>query len=470
VDRSEEHERPLALLRKPAPGVEMQHQRSSGSAERPQVQRTRFGNAEVTEAPTDFGSHGAAIGGVQAMMAAGGNQAMVQLQGGGADGVHAAAAHGISSGGGALPFADKIQQSFGSHDISSVQAHTGPAADKATQAMGASAYATGNHVVLGSGAMDLHTAAHEAAHVVQQRGGVSLKDGVGQSGDKYEQHADAVADAVVAGKSAEGLLDGMAGGARSGAATQMRAVQRDGHAGTNREGNYEDRGNVGQSSYGERNSDGVGVGVSTENGGQVTADREWTIWEGTAPPVPIPGVPGLFLTVTPSVKATVGASFQGLVSGQSQVEFQGNVTGAVDVGLEFGAPPAASIYFRAGPQLQAQASLTFDNQGLQAAAATLSLDATARVGVQAGNGALDYNLVLARANILRVVGFQYTRGRGTTWGAIQPGQDVIDALRWAKRTYDRVAGMATDALNALGGGARRVGSAVSDAYSWLTGR
>ena len=53
---------------------------------------------------------------------------------------------------------------------------------------------------------DLHLAAHEAAHVVQQRQGVSLSTGVGQVGDSYERHADAVADRVVAGQSATDLL------------------------------------------------------------------------------------------------------------------------------------------------------------------------------------------------------------------------------------------------------------------------
>ncbi len=85
--------------------------------------------------------------------------------------------------------------------------------------MGADAYATGDHVVLGRGT-DLHTVAHEAAHVVQQRGGVQLKGGIGAAGDVYERHADSVADAVVGGRSAEALLDG---GAASGA---THAVQR----------------------------------------------------------------------------------------------------------------------------------------------------------------------------------------------------------------------------------------------------
>ncbi len=139
--------------------------------------------------------------------------------------VHAAAAEGVRSGGGRLPHGEQIQRSFGGYDISNVVAHTGAAAEKAAGAMGASAYATGNDVVLGKGGSDLHTVAHEAAHVVQQRAGVSLSGGVGQAGDPYERHADAVADLVVQGKSAEGLLGEMAGGgAPAGAEKVQRGV------------------------------------------------------------------------------------------------------------------------------------------------------------------------------------------------------------------------------------------------------
>jgi hypothetical protein len=106
--------------------------------------------------------------------------------------VHAAAARGTSTPASPLPFSDTLQRAFGRHDISSIHAHTGPEAAASAQAMGAEAYATGDHVVLGQGA-DLHTVAHEAAHVVQQRGGVQLKGGVGSVGDFYERHADAVA-------------------------------------------------------------------------------------------------------------------------------------------------------------------------------------------------------------------------------------------------------------------------------------
>jgi hypothetical protein len=121
------------------------------------------------------------------------------------------AAEGVGAGyGSPIPHLDAIQSAFGRHDVSQVEAHVGGAAADAAADIGAEAYATGNQVAFAR-SPDLHTAAHEAAHVVQQRGGVQLKDGVGRSGDVYERHADAVADRVVKGESAEGLLDEMAG-------------------------------------------------------------------------------------------------------------------------------------------------------------------------------------------------------------------------------------------------------------------
>lgn len=142
-----------------------------------------------------------------------------------ADRVHTAATRGVDGPGQQLPHHDAIQAAFGpAHDVSGIQAHVGGPAAEATGAMGATAYATGDHVAFGS-SPDPHTASHEAAHVVQQRGGVQLKGGVGQSGDVYERHADEVADAVVAGNSAAPILDRMAGGGGGEGAVQQRALQ-----------------------------------------------------------------------------------------------------------------------------------------------------------------------------------------------------------------------------------------------------
>lgn len=135
----------------------------------------------------------------------------------------ATAGRGVASASDPLPHLDAIQGSFGRHDVSGVRSATGGAAAEAAGAMGAQAFATRGKVGF-AGSPDLHTAAHEAAHVVQQRSGVQLKGGVGRSGDVYEQHADQVADAVVSGRSAEGLLDRFAGGGEGGGTSA--AVQR----------------------------------------------------------------------------------------------------------------------------------------------------------------------------------------------------------------------------------------------------
>ncbi len=109
--------------------------------------------------------------------------------------VRSRAAEGVSGTGTALPHHASIATAFGHHDIGHIQAHVGGAAADAAADIGAEAYATGDQVAFAR-PPELHTAAHEAAHVVQQRGGVQLKDGVGRAGDFYEQHADAVADRV----------------------------------------------------------------------------------------------------------------------------------------------------------------------------------------------------------------------------------------------------------------------------------
>lgn len=158
--------------------------------------------------------------------------ATVQRKAAGARGptnVHAAAAAGVRDASGALPYASAIQKAFGRHDIGGVKAAVGGAASQATAAIGATAYATGDRVAFGD-APDLHTAAHEAAHVVQQRSGVQLAGGVGSSGDRYEQHADRVADRVVAGGSAESLLDEMVGGG-GGSSSAVQRHDSPGHVG-----------------------------------------------------------------------------------------------------------------------------------------------------------------------------------------------------------------------------------------------
>lgn len=131
------------------------------------------------------------------------------------------AMEGAGGPGGRLPFRDAIQASFGpEHDVEDIVAHTGPEASASARRLDAKGYATGSDVAF-DGAPDLHTAAHEAAHVMQQRGGVQLKAVGGGAGDVFERHADAVADRVVAGEPAGDLLGG---GAAKASGVQRKAM------------------------------------------------------------------------------------------------------------------------------------------------------------------------------------------------------------------------------------------------------
>ena len=134
----------------------------------------------------------------------------VQMSGGAAA-VKATASQGMKGSAGSLPYLSKIQESFGSHSVSSVKAYTDDAAKAASAAMGASAYAKGDKVAFSEAGMNLHTAAHEATHIIQQRAGIKPPGGVGTPGDPLEQQADAVADEVVQGNSVEGMLDSFIG-------------------------------------------------------------------------------------------------------------------------------------------------------------------------------------------------------------------------------------------------------------------
>nr|WP_229929064.1 DUF4157 domain-containing protein [Kitasatospora xanthocidica] len=88
-------------------------------------------------------------------------------------------------------------------DFSDVRIHTGGAARATAAEVGARAYTSGNHVVIGEGGGDAHTLAHELTHVIQQRRGpVSGTDNgnglkVSDPSDRFEREAEANARAAM---------------------------------------------------------------------------------------------------------------------------------------------------------------------------------------------------------------------------------------------------------------------------------
>jgi hypothetical protein len=82
-------------------------------------------------------------------------------------------------------------------DFSDVRVHDDGAARASAAAVGARAYTSGSHVVIGDGGADRHTLAHELTHVIQQRRGpvAGTDDGSGlrisDPSDRFEREAEA---------------------------------------------------------------------------------------------------------------------------------------------------------------------------------------------------------------------------------------------------------------------------------------
>ncbi|MEU1350491.1 DUF4157 domain-containing protein [Streptomyces sp. NPDC005795] len=90
-------------------------------------------------------------------------------------------------------------------DFTDVRVHKGGAARTSAAEIGARAYTSGSHIVLGDGGGDRHTLAHELTHVIQQRQGpVSGTDNggglrVSDPADRFEREAEAQATRVLSG-------------------------------------------------------------------------------------------------------------------------------------------------------------------------------------------------------------------------------------------------------------------------------
>lgn len=104
------------------------------------------------------------------------------------------------------PHVDRIQNSFGKHSIHLTKAYINDRATAANKALGAKAFTLDESVAFAE-YPNLWTAAHEAAHVVQQRFGLQRSSKIQYESDPLEAQANQVADIVSRGSSAESLLD-----------------------------------------------------------------------------------------------------------------------------------------------------------------------------------------------------------------------------------------------------------------------
>ncbi|MER8043593.1 DUF4157 domain-containing protein [Streptomyces sp. NPDC094032] len=102
------------------------------------------------------------------------------------------------------PLREEMEARLGT-DFSDVRIHDDSSARASAAEIGAHAYTSGHHVVLGDGGADKHTLAHELTHVIQQRQGpVAGTDNgnglrVSDPSDRYEREAEANATRVMSG-------------------------------------------------------------------------------------------------------------------------------------------------------------------------------------------------------------------------------------------------------------------------------
>ncbi|MGW8728580.1 eCIS core domain-containing protein [Streptomyces sp. NPDC055808] len=122
-----------------------------------------------------------------------------------AEPVQRSAVHDVLRGSGS-PLDDSTRSDMEARlgaDFSDVRIHDDSAAKASAAEVGARAYTSGNHVVIGAGGGDSHTLAHELTHVIQQRkgpvAGTDNGDGlkVSDPSDHFEREAEANAHRVM---------------------------------------------------------------------------------------------------------------------------------------------------------------------------------------------------------------------------------------------------------------------------------
>jgi hypothetical protein len=115
------------------------------------------------------------------------------------------ASSGLTHDGHPIPWRAELESLF-STGFGDVSIHNDTQASQACDALGATAYTSGNQIAFASSQPQKSLIAHELTHVLQQRQGVHLPNGVGHHGDSYELQAEAVEDAVAHGRPIDNLL------------------------------------------------------------------------------------------------------------------------------------------------------------------------------------------------------------------------------------------------------------------------
>ena len=363
------------------------------------------------------------------------------------------AAEGFSGGAGEIPHRKEMEESFG-QDFGHVKAYTDGNAAKASNELGAHAYAVGDQVAFGSNTPDKATVAHELTHVMQHTGtGPARKassggsDGIDISG---EGEAEAVEAAVASGKPARSVWEGDGGGAKG-----------TGQAGPAR------KANGGRPALDSKFA--MGMTFSTE---AIEKTYEYTIWQMKPPiEIPIVAVPGLNFMVEPSVKAKLAGAANWK---EKNVSVGLGIEGNVGVGFSYGNSAVAALY----GIMEAKANGGFEYKKSDKSwelAGSIGLSTNFKVGVKLAGGILDYGFEFGKCEIGKLTGISWKNGKlektmDWEWG--DKPKEFFAAIKAAIDKAKRILAAGAEVAKKTWNTAKAAGSAVynagRDAINWVT--
>ncbi len=369
--------------------------------------------AEISIEPSGGGGGGGGSeGGFGDIGSLEGNEATQPVEG--AENPTDVAERGFSGTPRALPYLKQLEQEFGI-SLDDVEAYTDENAGQANEKLGSTGFASGNRVAFASQDPEKSLVTHEVVHVLQQTGrDAKAAGGSGGVDTAGEAEAERVEAAVAAGRSAKAALD----------RDPRKAA-----------------GGKGKKQPGQRPalSSPFSSGMSFSPTG-LEQSGSYRLWQGRGiGPIPIAAVPGMFMSVSPTVGVQVGG---GVDWRNNTVTANVAVNGTVAAELSYGVPNVAEIY----ANLEAQATGRFayergrapggqaGNQGSQRPAGRrpdnwslegyIGLETSFNIGVKLGGGIIDKRFTIARCEIGRVTGIAWRNGTlnrnamGFQWGPL----------------------------------------------------
>lgn len=386
----------------------------------------------------------------------------MEQAGGGGGSAADVASQGFSGAAQDVPHRAKMEQSFG-QSFAGVKAYTDEPARKATESLGAHAYAMGNQVAFNKKDPDEATVAHELTHVLQHTGqGPARKADAGGDGGidvSGEGEAEQVEAAVAAGKPARSVWEGGAAGA-AGAEGGAAAGGEQAAAGAG----------PARKAKGPALSNFT-MGMTFSPAG-LEKSYEYSLWDCPPFRVPIAAVPGLFGIIEPSVKVKAAG---GVDWKEKTLKAAVGVEGGVLIGFEYGNKDVVGLY--GGLETKVSGGFEYAKSANSwSLDGTIKLSSNFAIGCKIAGGILDYKFEFGKVDpICTFAGLKWEKGKPFKAGLFSWGQQVQDFFSAVRRSVERAqqllragADAARAAYNRAQQTARGAYNTGRDVVNWVT--